>query len=114
MPSRPGRECAGGGRDLGDDVGLEEGGAAVLVADDCAIGELGREAHEALDGGVRHGVSSFCGCCPVDVSFVAGAGWFVFRWRFVSRRQHVVYTCRCARASWRPCFMAQGTFGVVW
>lgn len=64
------RECASGGRYLGNGVGLEEGGAAVLVADDRAIGHLGLEAHEALDGGVRHGVSSFC--LPGDLALSPG------------------------------------------
>lgn len=68
-----------GGRSLGDDVGLEEGGSAVLVADDRAIGELGGEAHEALDGGVRHGVSSFS---PPGGLVSPPGWWFGFWWRF--------------------------------
>ena len=72
-------ERASGGRGLGDGLSLEEGGAAVLVADDGAAGELGREVHEALDGGgVRHVLSLFLWCCPVDVSFAAGAVGLVF------------------------------------
>ena len=68
-----------GGRSLGDDVGLEEGGSAVLVADDRAIGELGGEAHEALDGGVRHGVFSFS---PPGGLVSPPGWWFGFWWRF--------------------------------
>mgnify|MGYP000704435053 CR=1 FL=1 len=72
-------ECAGGGRNLGDGLSLEEGGSAVLVADDGAVGELGREVHEALDGGdVRHDWSLFLWRCPVDVSFTTGrVVWFL-------------------------------------
>lgn len=71
-------ECAGGGRNLGDGLSLEEGGAAVLVADDRAVGHLGGEVHEALDGGdVRHGWFLFLWRCPVDVSFTTGrVVWF--------------------------------------
>ena len=42
-------------------------------------------------------------------------GWFGFWWRFVSRRQHVVYTCRRWRASQKRRFVVRGTcrLGVV-
>lgn len=41
-------------------------------------------------------------------------GWFGFWWRFVSRRQHVVYTCRRWRASWKAVFVVWDAFGGGW
>ena len=63
------RERASGGRGLGEGFGVEEGGAAVLVVNDRAVGELGGELHETLD----------YGHCLFSLSVVLPGGRFVCR-----------------------------------